>query len=58
MRRNGVPEFRDPDKDGVFPRLGSGSGPRAISPQFQKADTACSAFKPKGDVGGAPGGGS
>jgi hypothetical protein len=58
MRRNGVPEFKDPDRNGAFPPLRNGLGPQ--SPQFQKADKACAAYKPQGAAAapGGPGGGS
>jgi len=58
MRQNGLSNFPDPDQDGRFPRIGSGKQIDPESPEFKKADKACSVYKPQGAVGGAPGGGS
>jgi hypothetical protein len=51
MRDNGVPDFPDPQADGSIRLDGSkiGSGPG--DPAFDKADEACSKFRPSGPGG-------
>jgi hypothetical protein len=58
MRKNGLPSFPDPDKNGQMVL------PRSIDPeseQFKAAESACSQYKPQNmprGGGGAPGGGA
>jgi hypothetical protein len=53
MRKNGVPEFPDPDANGRVRLMGKkGSGLDPESPQFKTASQACKAFAPQGAVGG------
>ncbi len=58
MRANGLPTFPDPDQSGQFPHTGAKID--IESPEFKKADKACTAYKPQQAAGGAgaPGGGS
>jgi len=55
MRRNGVPDFADPDSEGRF-RLeeGSGSGMDPESRQFNAAARACQKFDPQGGEATSP----
>ncbi|MDL4812649.1 hypothetical protein [Actinomadura opuntiae] len=46
MRKNGVTDFPDPDKDGRF-TIAAG-GPKKTSPQFIKAKQACKSQEPPG----------
>jgi hypothetical protein len=49
MRKNGVPKFPDPDKNGGLQlRAGPGTGIQPDSPQFKAADKACRSLMPKG----------
>lgn len=49
MRKNGVPEFPDPNSDGTLEFGGEeGSALDPNSPQFKAADEACKALHPKG----------
>jgi hypothetical protein len=49
MRKNGVPKFPDPDKNGgLMLRAGPGTGIQPDSPQFKAADKACRSLMPEG----------
>ncbi|GAA4630500.1 hypothetical protein GCM10023196_056100 [Actinoallomurus vinaceus] len=53
MRKNGVPEFPDPDPNGRVMLTGKkGSGLDPESSQFKAATQACKAYAPQGVVGG------
>ncbi|MER7050271.1 MULTISPECIES: hypothetical protein [Streptomyces] len=55
MRKNGVPEFPDPNPTEKGMVLGKDAGIDPKSAQFEKADTACKEHKPQGAPGGGPG---
>jgi hypothetical protein len=49
MRRNGVPNFPDPNRQGGLTISGGpGSGLNPSSPQFRRAQSACSKYLPNG----------
>ena len=48
MRDNGVPNFPDPDPDGSLRLDGNKIGTGPGEPTFDKADEACSKFRPQG----------
>jgi hypothetical protein len=49
MRKNGVPKFPDPDKNGgLLLRAGPGTGIQPDSAQFKAAERKCRSLQPKG----------
>jgi hypothetical protein len=52
MRDNGVPNFPDPDADGNMRLDGDKIGMGPGDPTFDKADEACSKYRPQGAVNG------
>ena len=57
MRDNGVPNFPDPNADGSIRLEGDKVGMGPGDPTFDKADEACSKYRPKGRTEGRAGGG-
>jgi hypothetical protein len=54
MRKNGVPEFPDPENGGTVLRAGPGSGVDPNSAEFKAARRACQDLAPQGgEAGGA-----
>ena len=53
MRDNGVPNFPDPDANGNMRLDGDKVGVGPGDPTFDKADEACSKYRPSGPDGGA-----
>ncbi|TMR88794.1 hypothetical protein [Nonomuraea basaltis] len=58
MRENGVSKFPDPDANGGFPALIKGGPVDPDSPQFKKAEAACSQYQPQNITKRGPGDGS
>jgi hypothetical protein len=52
MRKNGVPEFPDPENGRIMLRGGPGSGLDPSSPEFQAAQEACRHLMPEGGQAG------